>query len=451
MSLTSNRIALSTISNSHLNSSSSSSSSPSGSSSNTNLSINSTPKKRLLASGSTYSIPNNNFKKRRLDFNSKSFSTSTYVKKHSPLRSVSFSDYRTTSSTKNSPKQTQKQLTRTESAEIAANKLRVRLQIAFSNVKSNQQNKTPINPIKAHQTSKLELLIKSSSTALKSPPRSCKGSPNTTITTLNYDLDKISSTNSLPTPPEQPPTHKILTNSININLKGKELFKTNVNLSKVAKSKQSQIKQQKEKKKENKKLQLLEIKKNSSSYVPNVKKLPLVKNEDKKSLKSISNLSIFNPLISNESILPSISKTSPSESYQLPPIDKILRTPIKESERYLGHINKDSNNNNETTASRIQTTVDDTIEDDSTVLQNSTIVENSTIDQNATIIQHDKEDKKDEDDDEEEQEASTIFKKDILTSSPLNNHHNHHGNLYFGTPNSFSIAKSLLQLGGHRM
>jgi len=148
----------------------------------------------------------------------------------------------------------------------------------------------------------------------------------------------------------------------------------------------------------------------------------------------------------------------------LPSINKILKTPIRRannaSKQFLfqrsfnnaAPLVTNNNNNNSNTYGNDETTIDE--DNDMTIIQNTTI-SNTTIDQNATIdeekTEYDVEQeeitqeiKNSNEEDDNEDINSPSKQQDILTSSPLSNQQ-------FTTPNKFSVAKSLLQLGGHRM
>ena len=149
----------------------------------------------------------------------------------------------------------------------------------------------------------------------------------------------------------------------------------------------------------------------------------------------------------------------------LPSINKILKTPIRRannaSKQFLFQrsfnnaaplVTNNNNNNNSNTYGNDETTIDE--DNDMTIIQNTTI-SNTTIDQNATIdeekTEYDVEQeeitqeiKNSNEEDDNEDINSPSKQQDILTSSPLSNQQ-------FTTPNKFSVAKSLLQLGGHRM
>ncbi|KAI5961235.1 uncharacterized protein KGF55_004160 [Candida pseudojiufengensis] len=386
MSIISNRVALSTIRDNQLNSSKST-----------------TPNK------------NNLFKQRRYpDILTKSFSiekSGTYygsdyrdVDETKATKSVSFNDYGY-ESTEKSP--TLHSNSSNDVAGLAATKLKLKLQLALYKLK---QNKKKVNNKKSI-----------SSKTILSPINSKKSTPNSSPNIESIYHQSILS--SLPTPPEQP---KYYTKSINVNLQYKNKPEVSAtSLSKVANNKfKKQNGQQK--------LKLFQIKKDSIYYSDNTKKLPLIRKkqqiEPSFKMDSFINNFIYQPSLTT---LPSISNQKINSELQLPPINKILKTPIKQA------------NLSFTNASRIPTTVDDTIDDDQdmTLLQNSTY-QNSTLhdttkDNDETKLQEEEEEDSEDSDDEDK------IEKTVLTSSPFNNH--------LGTPNSFSVAKSLLQLGGHRM
>ncbi|KAI5955628.1 hypothetical protein KGF54_001130 [Candida jiufengensis] len=370
MSIITNRVALSTIKDSQLNS-----------------------------SNSTTPIKNKFLKRRYPDLIAKSFSieqSGTYYGSNyrdddetpTAIKSNSFSF----NSSEKLP--TLHSNSSNDLAGLAATKLKLKLQFALYKLKQNKTNKVNSNSI-------------------LSPLNSRKTTPNSSP---NFDSNYHHSNlwSSLPTPPEPP---KYYTKSINVNLQyDNKLETSHTSLTKVANDKF----------KKQKKLKLFQIKKNSIYYSSNTKKLPLIRKkqqiETQKSMNSFINNLIYQPSITTS--LPSITYPKNNFELQLPSINKILKTPIKQA------------NLSFTNASRMPTTIDDTIDDDNdmTVLQNSTY-QNTTKDNDETKLQLDE-----EEEDESEEEHNT---KTVLTSSPFNNH--------LGTPNSFSVAKSLLQLGGHRM
>lgn len=146
------------------------------------------------------------------------------------------------------------------------------------------------------------------------------------------------------------------------------------------------------------KLRLFQVKKDSVYWQKKPEAVPLTKEER------------FEPTFSTRFILPSVALSAEARP-SLPSINKILKTPIK---------------NANSTRSLITHSHDDTTIDE---------------DGDATIINTTQ--KHPLHDDEEYQQALERKCKDILSSSPLQNH--------FGTPNSFSVAKLLLQLGSYGM
>ncbi|EGW34743.1 uncharacterized protein SPAPADRAFT_57809 [Spathaspora passalidarum NRRL Y-27907] len=155
----------------------------------------------------------------------------------------------------------------------------------------------------------------------------------------------------------------------------------------------------------------------------------------------------------NASTLPSILLNPPSNISQsfnsnhatnLPSINKILRTPIKRANSTRQLLKQQPNPPpHPARASRLPTVTDDTTIDED---NDMTIINNTTTYNNSTVVEHNDTtipEKNEDDDDEDDDNDFDSRKKDILSSSPLSNP--------FGTPNSFSVARSLLQLGGHRM
>lgn len=269
------------------------------------------------------------------------------------------------------------------SIDLAVTKLKLKLQLAIYKLKQNSSTKT------YKLTSKTYLTPPSDSDFVDSSPRD----------------EILSSIFKQPSP--APKNYK---SSININLK-------NPSLNKVGK-------------KSNYNLKLFQIKKNSSFYNVQFKKLPLVDsppkpihinhlqlnknpfihdtfkdsfNDDLKNNPSV----YLNPLY-NKSYESKSGEITSQTAHNLPSINIILKTPIKNSKNYL--LNKSLN------LPRAQVVTDDTTIDED---GDQTIINNT----------HDN-------------VLSSI--KDggrILTSSPCHNQ--------FATPNSFSVAKSLLQLGGY--
>lgn len=138
------------------------------------------------------------------------------------------------------------------------------------------------------------------------------------------------------------------------------------------------------------------------------------------------NISAATAITTNESTKLNAINTGKSHARQLPPINKILKTPLKSSSRDL--VNSFLADGKQYKPFNINT--DETIDED----EDGPIKESTS--------------------------NSIRIGKDILSSSPIqchtnnntnshNNHTNntHNNNVAFGTPNSFSVAKSLLQLG----
>ncbi|WLF77617.1 hypothetical protein PVL30_001333 [Lodderomyces elongisporus] len=552
MAIATNRVALSTIRDTQLNSSTPLTDKYKRVSLKRNNDIN-----KLI------SLTPSKFKKRTPDLITRSFSiekSGTYYAKtasqqqhqqQQPLRSVSFNfntqpfntpldqspSWRTKSSTSTSTTTT---TTTTQSAfknntaGLAATKLKLKLQFALHKVKQRGTSKYSSSTLSytAKKPLEIDTLRSRVSKTITSPLSSRKSTPNASpfFDPSYIQMDALA---SLPTPPEphhqqqpqqkpqqkqqqqqQSLLHNYYTRSVNVNLQSVNKNQSaTTSLSKVATNKT---------KKRNQRLRLFQIKKNSIYYTENKKKLPLIsetKSRDNelnnKSTVSSENLQLFcrqsflesqntrpikieeikqnettkskepTPLIRETNILPSInlygSSSSSASSHfysnkntlELPPISKILKTPLKRANFAKSFRFQQSFDNAAPAviASRTPTVADDTtIEEDNdmTLIQNSTIY-NSTIDQqeNTTINQtkdgdetkvvNDDDDDDDDDietkkakkekdgdarEDREDQENDE-YKPSVLTSSPFNNH--------LGTPNSFSVAKSLLQLGGHRM
>lgn len=437
--------------------------------------------------------PSKHKRKRFPDMVTKSFSIEKsgtyYNSKRSPAmaKSISFAEYNTTSDT--SPTLRLKSSTsafKNDKAGLAATKLKLRLQFALYKV---QQNK----PISTSTTAGTNTITATTTTdtvpknndklaqlnflnPILSPSASKKGTP---TASPNYEIHTAKAMSSLLTPPEPKTSY---TKSINVNLQsGTRVpsLSTTTSLSNVAQSKT---------KKRDQKLKLFQIKKNSIHYSSTQKKLPLIREKQVSSTTTNNNaaahsapsFNIFCPSISiygstNSSFnahsqathdhapvaltstlntaLPAITLNHKTQT-QLPPINKILKTPIKRANlsrslRFQQSFNNAAPSVVPTTASasRMPTTVDDTIDEDNdmTMLQNSTLHNNTTIDQQESIDEtRIADDDDNDDDDNDEDDGEEREKKTVLTSSPFHNN-------TLGTPNSFSVAKSLLQLGGHRM
>ncbi|KAG2732337.1 hypothetical protein G9P44_004754 [Scheffersomyces stipitis] len=471
MSLTSNRVALAPINNSRLNSSASASS-------------NSTPLKkkkysRINLTSSTSIALTPSFKKRHSDLNTAAKSFTSH-KKFSPIKSISFSDYRSTSSTCSSPnfKISSNRVSnpghayKNDAAGLAATKLKLKLQLALYKLQQKQNAKSKLS-LSASETIVFSNCSKTSTKkSILSPALESKKSTNLPLSpsASPTPANKVFINNQLPTPPEPAP----YSSSININLKTRtkllsaaassyKINKDRPSLSKIAYNKQ--IKSNRN----NHKLKLFQIKKNSifhSSNSMTEKKLPLslgqfnqVKlpkltlehNKSNTSLNiathvpsainSFSQNSFLLPFaaasVSGSVRIPSIKLTAPAasslasfsenETNALPSINKILKTPMRRANSTLFY----NNNNNHSNSNQNDDTIDE--DNDMTILNttnNSTI--NAAANTNNGSILSDSNEKASSDEDKN---------KTILTSSPIANS--------FGTPNSFSVAKSLLQLGGH--
>ena len=326
MSLTTNRIALSTIKDSHLNSSPSNT--PSKDKKRPTLYNTNKPKSKLFSPS--------HMRIRQPDLITKSFSiahsATSLNKKFSPLRAVSFSDYRSTLSNKpsssstssSSPSNLKLQSTddafKNDTIGLAATKLKLKLQLALYKVQQNKQtrlkatkyynnNQNYINSYnhKIHKSNghkSMAIKLNSILGSLESPPTSNRTSPvsayespNTTNNNNNNYMFK-SSTASLPTPPEQitaattttTTTANYYSHSINVNLNatprfnktkmlknkkvGETINSATSTLNKVANSRTKNNKINK-----SSKLKLFQIKKNSIYYCSNQKKLPLIQND----------------------------------------------------------------------------------------------------------------------------------------------------------------------------
>ncbi|KAI3404639.2 hypothetical protein KGF56_002535 [Candida oxycetoniae] len=346
-------------------------------------------------------------------------------------------------------------------AGLAATKLKLKLQFALHKVKQNKIK----GEISKVNTNKMKVSKPTSNLYFSRNQKQ-----QTPIVSPHNDLPlRASAFAFLPTPPEQVPArHNFYTNSINVNLqtKNKAAF-SSASLSKVASNKTG---------KKYQKLRLFQIKKTSVYYSGSQRRLPLTNEKQQQqeqqqaapAIDSTSNLLLFcQPTVTDDThkkkegistafpnILPSLNLRSRSaessfanQTPNLPSINKILKTPLKRANMSRSFRFQQSFNNAAPTviASRTPTLADETTIDednDMTLLQNTTC-QNSTIDQideNTTIRNKDDGIKDDEDEQENESDG---YKKSVLDSSPITNH--------LGTPNSRSVAKSLLQLGGHRM
>ncbi|KAI5966655.1 hypothetical protein KGF57_000619 [Candida theae] len=445
MSIITNRMALSTIGDGQLNS---------NQSLNCSTPLSNKQRSKLHQNTDDFKLKRiltpSKHKRRFPDMVTKSFSiekSGTYYTKSSnvrtpALKSTSFAEYNTSDTSPTLHLKSSSSAFKNDKAGLAATKLKLRLQLALYKVQQNKATTTTTTTTTRDNNTKSDNL-----NPILSPSQSKKGTP---TASPNYET-KAKSMSSLPTPPE-PKTY--YAKSINVNLQSisKPSSSITTSLSTVAQSKT---------KKRDQKLKLFQIKKNSIHYSETQKKLPLIR--EKPNVKSTPSFNIFCPTFSiNGSMnLSSISVPSVANNAttalpaitvnrkpdtQLPPINNILKTPIKRASLSRSLRFQQSFNNAAPTvmASRMPTTVDDTIDEDNdmTMLQNTTI-HNSTIDQSTIISKDNDETKIQDDEDDSDNDEQEEEKKTVLTSSPF------HNNL--GTPNSFSVAKSLLQLGGHRM
>lgn len=280
-------------------------------------------------------------------------------KKFSNLKSSSFSDYKISNN---------KNIT----ADLAATKLKLKLQLAFYKVQ--QQYNNSVNSRKIFPA--IPSTTKLSSTARVSPNSSASSTPSFTMNNSNLI--------TVITPPSPTANYQ---SSININLQtnlksAAPTRKVKPSLSSIALNKKNTS--------NNQKLKLFQIKKTSSFYnvshnnpMTSGSRLPLIESDLVKLSK------------------PNLNSTNGASTRSLPPINKILKTPIKtaSSTRNLIH-----SYNHATVVTNTDETIDESMDDTSL--------------------------------------AFAVKSKDnLLTSSPLKDNNS------FGTPNSFSVAKSLLQLG----
>ncbi|ODV80758.1 uncharacterized protein CANTADRAFT_4764 [Suhomyces tanzawaensis NRRL Y-17324] len=311
--------------------------------------------------------------------------------RHTPIKSLSFSESRSSSLSPTI------RGAKNDTAGLAATKLKLKLQLAL--YKLQQQS----GGISGNNNNNSQGVSSSAHPPKTSPTTTATTSP---IASLNISsLKRPASSPYLPTPPRSRP----YSSSVNINLKTKAklLSKTRTfpSLSNIATSDHAAKVQ---------KLRLFKIKRKSIFYsaAPANKPLPLSINHvnlPKPMLTSLAN-SIRQaeiPAKIDPDELPRLSRAD-SDSLaktNLPSINKILKTPIKNASS-TRHLISSLN-----VSSAVVATDDTTIDED-----NDATICNTTIK-------------------EKERKGSCI-----LTSSPIAS---------FGTPNSFSVAKSLLQLGGY--
>ncbi|CAK9438821.1 uncharacterized protein LODBEIA_P30450 [Lodderomyces beijingensis] len=448
------------------------------------------------------------YKRKTPELFARSFSiekSATYYNKTTPaLRSKSFASLTPTTPPDQSPSlhlKSSSSAFKNDAAGLAATKLRLKLQFALHKVNQSKKKKATANKVtKPHNDNSNNL--NSNSHHHHHHRHRSKGPIFVTSPSLNVPTANASTFNnchyttstmlaSLPTPPEQPISN-FYTKSINVNLqssgKKNSAHSAAASLSKVAANKT---------KKRNQKLKLFQIKKSSIHYSGTKKNLPLLVSQNNDPQVTTSSLQLLcQPSVLESkpkpiepanlniqppqcNILPSLQVNglhfrdhNKNEVINLPSINNILKTPLRHTNFARSFRFQQSFNDAAPTviASRTPTMVDETtIEEDNdmTLLQNSTLY-NSTVDQgqnDTTINVKDDDETRDEvdngeegedekegakgvkgngeNDDDDDDEDDDEQKKTVLTSSPFNNH--------LGTPKSFSVAKSLLQLGGHRM
>lgn len=285
-------------------------------------------------------------------------------KKFSNLKSSSFSDYKISNN---------KNIT----ADLAATKLKLKLQLAFYKVQqqyNNSVNSRKIFPA-IPSTTKLSSSLSSSSAAKVSPNISASSTPSFTMNNSNLI--------TVITPPSPTANYQ---SSININLQtnlksAAPTRKVKPSLSSIALNKKNTT--------NNQKLKLFQIKKTSSFY--NVSHNNLMTSGSKLPLIESDLVKLSRPIFNS---------TNGASTRPLPPINKILKTPIKTASSTRNLINSF----NHATVTNTDETIDESMDDTSLAL-------------------------------------AVKSKDNLLTSSPLKENNS------FGTPNSFSVAKSLLQLG----
>lgn len=416
MSVMSNRVALAPIRDIHLNSP-----------------LNDRKSKGKIGKGKLVKLSNEKFSSAL----TKSFtSTKRTTFPYSP-KSMSFSDYRSTSSTSSSPH-------RNDTAGLAATKLKLKLQLALYKL---QQNRVPVDePV----SSKTQLKSKSSTPSSQTP-----------LLTPSYPT-------FLPTPQTEPSrSESKYSSSININLQTKSsllLKKTHPSLSNIACNKQF---------KKSQRLRLFQIKKNSIFYSPH-NDLPLSANEVKLpkpmmqdhlniNMSQSQNMTQSVTMPQNSFILPyaaaaaaktpSILINSTNSVYNLPPINKILKTPIKNGNRAMKTESSSkapiNPSRNLKTPMKPANSTRSLISNTLNIPAASQSTDDTTIDEDcdATVLYANNTTLKNVNTPADSQKLDASKRKNssnnILMSSPTNNQ--------FGTPNSFSVAKSLLQLGGYNV
>jgi len=335
--------------------------------------------------------------------------TKFHIHKKSPKKSLSFSDVKPNSLKSH----------HNETAGLAATKLKLKLQLAIYKLQQKKSSPSSHNPFD-------KINIHYSSTYLTPPSTTadCQGF------TLPRD-EIINSICQLPSPPQKTDSTKSYSASANINLKTKSHLKPT--LESIVKNNNQQTC-----------LKLFQIKPNSSFYHPSCKKLPLVEKPpkplhvDNLQLKQNSDSTYAPP---NPFILPIAAQaaTDPNpsiylnplynnKSFEAPPagnlpsINIILKTPIKHANSTRNLIPGNAVREKSLSLCHMApSTHDDTTIDE----DNDNTIANTTGNQDVLGSLP--------------EEPSR--RKSLITSSPLQN--------TFGTPNSFSVAKSLLQLGGY--
>jgi hypothetical protein len=385
-----NRIALAPIKDSHFNA---------NSQPNTPLKKRKSPAALLLGSSTPYAH--------------KKF----HIHKKTPQKSFSFSDFKANSLKSHN----------NDTAGLAATKLKLKLQLAIYKL---QQNKSSSSSGKVSD----KINIHYSSTYL-TPPSSttdCQGF------VLPRD-EIINSICQLPTPPPpsqmaSEPSKPSYSGSANLNLKTKSHLKPT--LETIVKNTNQKTC-----------LKLFQIKKNSSFYHSSSRKLPLVdkppkplhvdnlqlKQKHTNSTYSSSNPFILpveaqaanhpnpsiylNPLYNNKSF-------EPQPAGNLPSINIILKTPIKHANSTRNLI--PGNSVREKSFNLSMPHMGPNNHDDTTIDEdNDNTIANTTVNQDVLGSLPEE----------------PTRRKSLILSSPIQN--------TFGTPNSFSVAKSLLQLGGY--
>lgn len=359
-------------------------------------------------------------------------------------KSVSFSDFRFGSTPPKSTGLTSKPLVTSSTnatAGLAATKLKLKLQLAFYKL----QHKS--NSINNNNKSGNEYID-----ATKSQTQTNTSFDSSDLLTKST-ISPVDRKSHLPTPPKLTG----YSSSANMNLQTKtKIVQNPSNHAKISSYKYtkkpslSAIAYDKNVSnfKNTQNLRLFSVKR-GSQYYHDVSKVPLIPSDVTKSNKTHavranseiiprttvtsdgSMIRLPKPLMCKvnmeSSNLRSLSNPVTLKSMSLPPINKILKTPMKKSSSTRNLVNTYLQNQNQN--------------------QPQTLTNTKQEDANQTILNTDE--TIDEDDDGPLRESTCnsikVSKKEnnnILSSSPIRNSQN-----TFGTPNSFSVAKSLLQLG----